>query len=184
MQYGKAVDNSRWYAIHTHPKQEDRASSNLIAWNVETFSPKIKTKHSNPYTGLPTYLSKPLFPSYIFACFEADRLLSKILFTRGVQSVVSFGGVPAQINHEIISFIQSQVAEDGFVKVGEDLKTGDQVVIKDGPLRSLTGVFERQVKGSDRVLILLSTIQYQGSVVVDREHVGKINTRKISLGRN
>jgi len=184
MQYGKAVDNSRWYAIHTHPKQEDRANSNLMAWNVETFSPKIKTRYSNPYTGLPTFLSKPLFPRYIFARFESDRLLSKVLFTRGVHSVVSFGGIPAEVNHEVISFIQSQVSEDGFVKVGEDFNTGDQVVIKDGPLKSLTGVFERQVKGSDRVLILLSTIQYQGSVVVEREHIGKVSTRKISLARN
>ena len=180
MQYEKAVDNSRWYAVHTHPRQEDRANNNLMAWDVETFSPKIKTKYSNPYTGLPTFVSKPLFPRYIFACFEADRLLGKVLFTRGVHSVVSFGGVPAQINNEIISFIQSQVAEDGFVRVGEQFKTGDQVIIKDGPLRSLTGVFERQVKGSDRVLILLSSIHYQGSVVVEREHIGRINTRNMS----
>jgi transcription antitermination factor NusG len=151
-----------------------------MAWDVETFSPKIKTKHSNPYTGSPTFVSKPLFPRYIFARFEVDRLLSKVLFTRGVQSVVSFGSVPAEINDEIISFIQSQVAEDGFVRVGEHFKTGDQVVINDGPLRSLSGVFERQVNGSDRVLILLSTIHYQGSVVVDREHVGRINTGSIS----
>ena len=177
MHYEKAVGNSRWYAIHTHPKQEDRANNNLVAWDVETFSPKIKTRYSNPYTGLSTFVSKPMFPRYIFASFETDKLLSKVLFTRGVHSVVSFGGIPAEVNEEIISFIQSQVAEDGFVRVGEQLKTGDQVVIKDGPLRNLTGVFERQVKGSDRVLILLSAIDYQGSVIVEREHIGRINAR-------
>ena len=125
-----------------------------------------------------------MFPRYIFARFEAERLLSKVLFTRGVHSVISFGGVPAEIDDEVISFIQSQVAEDGFVRVGEQFKTGDQVIIKDGPFRSLSGVFERQVKGSDRVLILLSTIQYQGSVVVEREQIGRINTPKILLARN
>ncbi|HXC68921.1 MAG TPA: transcription termination/antitermination NusG family protein [Pyrinomonadaceae bacterium] len=184
MQYRKPVDNSRWYAVHTHPKQEDRANHNLMAWHVETFSPKIKTRYSNPYTGSPTFVSRPLFPRYIFAHFEAERLLSKVLFTRGVHSVISFGGVPAEIDDEVISFIQSQVAEDGFVRVGEQFKTGDQVIIKDGPFRSLSGVFERQVKGSDRVLILLSTIQYQGSVVVEREQIGRINTPKILLARN
>ena len=101
-----------------------------------------------------------------------------------MHSVISFGGVPAEIDDEVISFIQSQVAEDGFVRVGEQFKTGDQVIIKDGPFRSLSGVFERQVKGSDRVLILLSTIQYQGSVVVEREQIGRINTPKILLARN
>jgi hypothetical protein len=34
------------------------------------------------------------------------------------------------------------------------------VVISAGPLRNLTGVFEREVKGADRVTILLTTIGY------------------------
>ena len=50
----------------------------------------------------------------------------------------------------------------------DDLKPGDRVVISAGPLRNLTGVFERQVKGNDRVLILLTAIGYQGHLEVDR----------------
>jgi transcription elongation factor/antiterminator RfaH len=172
-------DNIGWYAIHTHPKQEDRANNNLMAWKVETFSPRVRRIQPNPYARVPTYLSKPLFPRYIFARFEITSMLRKILFTRGVRSVVSFGGILARINDEIITLIQSQVAENGFVEVGEKLKTGDRVMIEDGPLRSLVGVFKRDVKGTDRVLILLAAISYQGSVVIERQHVKKLNSQEL-----
>jgi len=169
----KAVHTPRWYAVHTHPKQEDRANNNLRAWKVETFNPKIKRRHPNPYLQVATYVSKPLFPGYIFARFDLDNMLGKVLFTRGVRSVVSFGGLPAEVSDDIITLIQSEVSEKGFVEVGEQLRTGDKVEIQDGPLKSLAGVFERSVKGSNRVLILLAAINYQGSVVVQREHVSR-----------
>lgn len=176
MNHQKAGENLQWYAIHTHPKQEERANNNLMDWNVETFSPKVKRVQPNPYARTPIYFSKPLFPRYIFARFEVNSMLRKILFTRGVHNVVSFGRVPAPVNDEIIVFIQSQVAEDGFVEFGEKLKIGDRVMIENGPLRSLVGVFKRDVSGSDRVLILLASISYQGSVVIEREHVRRIDS--------
>ncbi|MGB9181615.1 MAG: transcription termination/antitermination NusG family protein [Pyrinomonadaceae bacterium] len=171
----KASDVHRWYAIRTHPKQEDRANSNLLAWQVETFYPKLKERLSNPYTGKPTYVSKPLFPRYIFARFDVSKLLNKVWYTRGVHSVVNFGDGPIPISDEIINLVQSQIGEDGFVRIGEELNPGDQVIVKDGPLKDFTGVFERQTKAKDRIMILLTTATYQGRVMVDRKSVNKLN---------
>ena len=42
MNCATVADIPFWYAIHTHPKQENRAESNLQAWNVETFIPRIR----------------------------------------------------------------------------------------------------------------------------------------------
>src|SRR5689334_16613864 len=85
-------DTSQWYVVHTNPKQEERADSNLRAWGVETLHPKLKTRRFNEFTGAPTVTTKPLFPRYIFAKFNAREQLAKISFTRGVHYVVSFGG--------------------------------------------------------------------------------------------
>jgi hypothetical protein len=52
-------------------------------------------------------------------------------------------------------------------------------MIEEGPLKSLVGVFERDVKGTDRVLILLAAISYQGSVVIERQHVRKVNSNEL-----
>lgn len=156
-----------WYAIRTRPMQEDRAARNLEAWQVEVFNPRLKERRCNEYTGKPTYLSKPLFTRYIFARFDAGRLLNKVSFTRGVHSVVGFGDGPTRVSDEVIGLIQSQVGEDGFVRIGEELKSGDPVVITGGPLRGLTGVFDRKMKAADRVKILLTTINYQGHILIE-----------------
>ena len=74
----------KWYALQTHSLQEERAAENLNAWGVETFAPKYKERRSNQYTGRAVYFSRSLFPRYMFARFDAGRLLRKVWFTRGV----------------------------------------------------------------------------------------------------
>ena len=168
-----STSNGLWYAIHTHPKEEDRAANNLRAWNVETFNPKIRECRLNPFTGAASYEKKSLFPRYIFARFNAAGLLSKICFTRGVKRVVGFGHGPVPIEDEIIKFIMEQTSEDGFVQTGEQLKRGDRVTVRDGLLGELSGIFEREIEGTDRVKILLNAINYQASIVIPKEHVKK-----------
>ncbi|HEX7317503.1 MAG TPA: transcription termination/antitermination NusG family protein [Pyrinomonadaceae bacterium] len=171
----ETFEQLHWYAIHTKQKQEERVHQNLQAWGVESLSPKMKERRPNPFTGVPVYYPKPLFPRYIFARFAA-RNFHKIVFTRGVQSVVSFNGAPTAIDDEIITLIKGRIGADGFVSTAEELRDGDKVVIKDGPLKDLAGVFQYSVKDSDRVMILLSAINFQGRVMVPRDSVIKAST--------
>ncbi len=169
-----SVNNLSWYAIFTNPKQEERANSNLLMWGVETFCPRWKECRRNDFTGAPTYFTRPLFPRYIFARFDAERLLQKVWFTRGVKNVVTFNDSPARIEDGLIDLIKSRVREDGFINIGEDFSQGDKVLIKAGPLKSIMGVFERDLKDSERVTILLSNISFQGRVTVEKSMVAKV----------
>jgi transcriptional antiterminator RfaH len=174
MNNGQIDYTSRWYAIYTKPKQEDRAEFNLRAWQVESFAPKIRKRCYS--LNKPFYVTKPLFPRYIFARFKAGDLLHKVCFTRGIQSVVSFGDIPCPIDDEIISLIRSQQGEDGLVRLEEDLRQGDKIVIKEGPLRNFVGVFERKLKDKERIYILLTMVSYQSHVVIERELVRRANS--------
>lgn len=163
-----------WYAIHTKPNQESRATKNLRSWCVETFSPQIRVPRVNEFTGATTHVSSPLFPSYIFAYFNAAWSLHKIRFTRGVNSVVSFNSIPTPVDDQIIDIIKARLDKDGLVRIGEKLRFGDRVTIEAGPLKSFVGMFEFELDGSERVRILLSTINYQGHIDIDRSLVKKI----------
>jgi transcriptional antiterminator RfaH len=171
MGIGTGTDSPQWYVVHTNPKQEERANGNLMAWGVETVHAKLRTCRHNEFTGVPTYMTQPLFPRYIFAKFNAREQLPKILFTRGVHNVVCFGNIPAWVNDDIIDIIRERLDENGFVKLNNSFKPGDKVVISAGPLRNLIGIFEREVKGSERIMILLTAIGYQGRLVVNRDLV-------------
>ena len=168
-------DATRWYVIHTHPKQEDRAVSNLRVLGIPIFNPKIRGRRYNQFVIAPTYVIRPLFPRYIFAQFRINDLYHKIRFTRGVYSVVSFGDGPTPIDEGIITLIQSNIKEDGFVKIYEDISPGDKVIVKDGPLKNFAGIFEREMKDTDRVRILLETVSYQAHIEIERDLVKKSN---------
>ena len=162
-----------WYAIHTNPRQEERAYNNLRFWQVEVFFPKIKERRLNPYTGAATYITKSLFPGYIFARFNLNRHLHHVRFTRGVHDVVGVAGMPTPVQEELVTLIQMRADEDGYVRMDDDLTLGDKVVIKDGPLAGLMGVFKQETSEARRVIILLESISYQAHIVVERSAVQK-----------
>lgn len=162
---------ARWYVVYTKANEEDRAERNLAAWGLETFYPRIRKKTVNEFSGKAIYFSRPMFARYIFARFEVETLLHKVSNTRGVQRVLSIDYAPVPVDDEIIALIQSRVAEDGFVNLDDPFRRGDQVRIKDGSLKGMNGIFDRTMKDKSRVLILLTAINYQASVVVERDLV-------------
>jgi transcription antitermination factor NusG len=87
---------------------------------------------------------------------------------------VNFGGDPLSVDDEIIKLIQSRVGEDGLVKLDNELNPGDQVMIDSGPLREMVGVFQYDIKGTERVAILLTAITCQGHVIIEKDQVKKI----------
>lgn len=166
-------DDLRWYVVYTNPRQEQRAASNLRAWGVETLYPKVKKRRVNAFTGLPVYETAPLFPRYIFARFCVEKLLHKVTFTRGVNSLVRFNNTPAQVEDETVALIASNLDEAGFARIGEPFKVGDRLLIQTGPLKGLVGVFERQMRDSERISLLLDAVSYQSHTIVEREMVVK-----------
>jgi transcription antitermination factor NusG len=170
----RAWNDFCWYLAQTHPRQEDRAESNLKSFGIETLVPKFKDSRRNFYTGEVTFNAKPLFTSYIFARFIANDLYQKVRYTRGIRRLVSFGSSLTVVDEEIIAMVQSRISEDGFVSIDEYLKPGDKVIIKDGPLRTLAGVFERGMNSADRVRVLLLAVSYQAHVEIERDLVAKV----------
>jgi transcriptional antiterminator RfaH len=166
-------DIPRWYALHTKPKEEDRADANLKSWSVETFAPKVKAGRPSAARARSGGRGKHLFPQYIFARFDLNQSLHKVRFTRGVDKVVSFDGAPVPMDDEIIELIRSQEGADGFIEIREQFKAGEQVMVKDGPLKNLVGCFTREVDDFSRIEILLTAISYQGRAIVERESIRK-----------
>src|SRR5437868_6529908 len=112
MRESYAEGSLAWYAIHTHTKQEDRAASNLHAFGIEVFLPKLESHRYNPYSNKPIGLVKPLFPNYIFGRFKANDVLYKARFARGVHSIVSMGNTPSPIADQVIDLIKSRQGID------------------------------------------------------------------------
>ena len=173
------ADILNWYVVHTQPQQEERAGANLRTWGIETLTPKVRVNKYNEFTNKLTRLAKPMFPSYIFGRFRFNEEYHRVRYTRGVHSVVTLTGEPTPVEDEIIDLLRSRIGPDGFLKPLEELEkleAGDQVIIKDGRFKGFCGVFDREIQDSERVRILLNTVNFQAHVVVARELVHKFST--------
>jgi transcriptional antiterminator RfaH len=155
-----------WYAIRTKPRQEERAVENLTSWGITTLAPRLKGNDGRR--------DLQLFPGYIFARFESLKMLHNIHYTRGVSYVVSFGGVPAPIDDELVSEIYARMDKNGIIHNAKVLNRGDEVVVQSGLLRNFVGVFEREMPGTQRVQILLRAVAYSAHVEVLRSEVAKV----------
>jgi transcriptional antiterminator RfaH len=173
MNENQVWETPHWYLIHTHPKQENRAEGNLKFLSSETYLPMRLTERVNPFTDQTEYAVRPLFPGYLFARFKVNDSYHKVAYTRGVRAVVSFSDSPAIVGDDVVELIRSRQSRDGLVRIQEPLRCGDLVVIKQGPLKNLVGVFGKNTSDAERVMLLLQAVEYQACVIVNRRDLAK-----------
>src|ERR1041385_6936479 len=161
-----------WFAIHTKPRQEAVAESSLQREGIETFSPKLRRRKT--VRRVRRWVTGPLFPNYIFGRLEFTRSGRLVKYANGVVNVVSFCGQPAIVDESIIRSIQDHCEENVVTIQPPELRPGEVVEIKAGPLMGLQGIFERAMPDRDRVVILLETLAKGARVQVSREELEKV----------
>lgn len=158
-----------WYAVNTKPHQEMLAELNLLRSGVEVFFPQLKTE--KVIRRKKQTVIEPLFPGYLFARFDLDTHYRTVHYACGVSKVVGFGLAPATIDDGVIESIKSRL-QDGYVTVQPfSFAPGQAVRIEEGPFRGLEAVFEREMGDRERAVLLLQTLSYQASLVVDLRQV-------------
>jgi transcriptional antiterminator RfaH len=148
-----------WHAIYTKPGKEDSVTFRLQGVGIDVLNPKLKSKRYKRNKFIEVI--EPLFPCYLFASFEKEKYSHLITYTRGVRYIVGKSN-PIIVHDEIIATIKEGM-EDGnivVIKPGRFQK-GDKVLIKEGPFKDFYGIFERETKGTERVVILLEMIHYR-----------------------
>jgi transcriptional antiterminator RfaH len=159
-----------WYALYTKQKCEDMVSSRLRGIGLEVLSPKIATKKYKRYRL--TEAIEPLFPCYIFVQFDTVRYHHMISNTRGVRYIVGRGN-PVVVPEDIIRTINEN-AEGGVVlPEPKEFGKGERVLIKEGAFKDFYGIFVNELRGRERVTILLEMLGYR--IEIDKYFVGKAN---------
>ncbi|HQK47132.1 MAG TPA: transcriptional activator RfaH [Syntrophorhabdaceae bacterium] len=162
----------KWYVVNTKPKNEDRAAVNLSAGGIETLAPKLKLRkyRENRFVTV----IEPMFPGYIFARFDPIDDFHLVKYTRGVKTIVHFGEKIVPIHEDLIDFIRSRL-ENGIATIQKKpISKGERIVVKDGPFKGLTGIFEREMDGKERVAILLDAVQFAATMEIDRDLIEKL----------
>ncbi len=157
----------RWYVISTKPKNEDRAASNIALGGFDVLAPKLKVRKYRELRFIPVI--EAMFPGYIFAKFDSINDFHLIKYSRGVKTIVHFGDRLVPIQEGFIEFIRSRLV-DGIGEIQrKSFRQGERILVTDGPFKGVSGIFERELDGKERVAILLEGISYAAKIEIDRD---------------
>jgi transcriptional antiterminator RfaH len=156
----------RWYVVNTKPKKEGQVERLFGEGGFTIYCPKyIREKRVMPF-----------FPGYAFLLFEFPDQFQMVKYTRGVKRVVGNDAGPTPIPEDVVLGIKAR-ERDGlivFEKYGEEPLAGDEIEVVEGPLKGLKGIFRKEIGASERVMILLNYVSYQGILLIEKDKLKKI----------
>jgi transcriptional antiterminator RfaH len=147
-----------WYAIHSKPRQEERALDNLQRQGFEAWLPMLTVE--KVLRGKLSHVTEPMFSRYLFIRLDTQQTnWSPIRSTMGVSRLVSFGNRPAAVADELIQALQTlpQRAPERLFQLGQSIK------IVSGPLKGIEGIFQ-QADGEHRAMVLIDLMNKQHRV--------------------
>ncbi len=166
MQYAEHFKNETdgpWCALYTRHQHEKTVATILSTKGLQVFLPTYRTVHR--WKDRNKQLELPLFPSYLFFKYEADRRI-QILSTPGVHMILTTGNAPAVIPNEEIAALQRAAESPLRMEPHPFLKYGDTVRIKSGPLAGLEGFVSRK-KDAFRLVLSVEMLGRSAAVEID-----------------
>jgi transcription termination/antitermination protein NusG len=162
-----------WYAIHTRSHFEQKVHDGISGKSVEVFLPRIEVMSRRKDRRKKILI--PLLPGYVFVRFEMDpEVYWEIVKTVGVVRMVGFMGKPVSAREEEIQSLMILNGTDRTVHNRTYMKSGDRVMIMDGPLKGLVGFYLRHKGQSDKVVVSIELLQRSLAVEIEDWAVEKL----------
>ena len=168
----RKIITKKWIVVYTKPRHEKIVSKKLIQKNYQIYLPIIKQRRK--WSDRKKWVELPLFKSYLFIKTELNNTLP-ILKTKGIIKIVKFGESIAIVKNNSIRSIQLMLDGGYIPKITDYFIKGDNVVVKDGPLKDIQGEVVR-IDGKDRLIIRIDSIQHSLSIKINRSFLNKYQT--------
>jgi len=158
-------EDAAWYAIWTRSHFEHLVADQLTAKGFEPFLPEMGVWSSKKRTSRVA----PMFPGYLFLHHAMEKhSYVEILKARGVVRVLEGGWsrLTPIADHEIEG-IQRVVNAGVPVMPHAYFNEGDRVVVVEGPLTGLEGVFLRDKPTKGRLVVSINLLQTSVAVEIE-----------------
>lgn len=154
-----------WFAIQTKPHCEPLTEARLRKLDLEVFAPRVRVEQQ--ICGAWRWVTKPLFPGYLFAQFCPAVSLDAVRFSSGVLRVLG-GTIATAIPAEAINDLRDSVGECGTIEpYPTEFSPGARVTIEAGPFMGWAGRVLRESDDRKRVTVLLDLLEH-ARVVTER----------------
>lgn len=174
-----AIEDAKWYVIHTYSGYEAMVKSsleNLIENNnlqESIFDIQIPTEETleEKANGKKKLVERKKFPCYVFLkMIYSNDVWYLVTNTRGVTSFVGTQGRPLPLTDEEVSRMRLET-----VAVNIDWTVGDEVQIVSGPLESFSGKVVSLNEATQKAMVNVEMFGRNTDVEVDFVQVKKVN---------
>jgi transcriptional antiterminator RfaH len=159
----------RWYAIRTKPRKEAEVECRLSRLDLEVFLPWLRARR-RVGTRFQWVLT-PLFPGYLFSRLDMQVSGKRARYLPGVVDFLKLGSRIAEVEVEVIQGLRERCPNGVAQMQPRRYKLGEQVNVLEGPFSGLEAVFEREMKGSDRVAVLVGILGQQTRLILSSEMI-------------
>lgn len=166
-------DLLKWYAVHTKSRYEIKVFEGFSGKSIEAFVPRIQVMSRRKDRRKKILV--PLLPGYVFVHFDMNpEVYWDIIKTTGVVRMVSFRGSPVPAREEEVASLMILDGTDRTVQNRSFVRTGDRVMIMDGPLKGLVGFYLRRKGQSDKVVVSVELLKRSLAVEIEDWALEKI----------
>ncbi|MFV1951348.1 MAG: transcription termination/antitermination protein NusG [Nitrospinota bacterium] len=165
--------SEEWYAVRTRSRHEQKVNAQLIGKSFEVFYPQIKVWSRRKDRKKKIF--KPLFPGYLFVhCNLTNDNWLNILKTFGVANLLGYDDQkPSPVPDEQILSIKKVLDTDIPIVVHPYLQEGERVIVVDGPLKDVTGVFVGMNNKKGKLIIAVDLLNRSLETEIDSSAVEK-----------
>ena len=166
-------ENFHWYAIHTRSHFEQKVYDGLRGKSIEAFLPRIQMLSRRKDRRKKILV--PMLPGYIFVHMDGDpEHYWDIIKTVGVVRMIGFEGKPVPANDEEVKALMILDGTDRTVHNKAYMKRGDRVMVMEGPLKGLVGLYLRHKGQSDKVVVSVELLRRSLAVEIEDGVLEKI----------
>ncbi|HEY7556792.1 MAG TPA: transcription termination/antitermination NusG family protein [Candidatus Binatia bacterium] len=166
------VPGLRWYAIRSKPNREKEVQKRLRDLGIEVFLPWMRARRRR--RGRHQWVLVPLFPGYLFSFLDLVVSGKTARYVPGVRDFLKFGSHVAEVSQQIIDELRER-CPGGVAEIDPlRLAPGEIVRIQEGPFAGVEAIFQRALKDSERVAVLLEILGRQTKLELPAEAIEKL----------
>jgi transcriptional antiterminator RfaH len=166
-----APSTESWYLVHTKPRQEDIALTNLERQGYECYLPLMRIERVRRRKA--EVATEPMFPRYLFIRLDSSdqgKSWSPIRSTLGVSQLVHFGARAAKVDDSLVDLLRQR---ERTLPTEAMFHSGDSVVIADGPFAGIEAIYQMS-DAERRAFILLEILAKPVSMHIDAGRLRKV----------
>lgn len=160
----------RWYLLYCKRGDQTRAKGHLENQGVECYYPEVEVEKIT--RGKRQQVREPLFPSYVFVCFDYEEgpSFTTVRSTRGVVDFIRQGRYPQEVRSELIQQLKQHEESGEAQMTGFLPEKGQSVEIREGQFSGVEALYH-EADGEKRSILLIKLINQTVPVSVDNKNI-------------